>query len=85
MWPSAFAGDAPGMSGIRAFGFQIDWLSNPKSRADFEDGILKALQVWSERPAVLSSGQHEFARQHFNAPIQFGKVVRAYEWLEKKA
>lgn len=73
--------DAPGFSLMHAFGRNTVWMPDPSRCADFEAEVLKALRDWTGRPAVPSLEQHEFALRHFNAPIQFGKVVRLYEWL----
>jgi glycosyltransferase involved in cell wall biosynthesis len=75
--------DAPGFSRMRAFGWNIVWMPDPNRCANFEAEVLKALQVWSGRPAVPSWDQHEFALHNFNTPVQFGKVLRVYEWLMK--
>jgi glycosyltransferase involved in cell wall biosynthesis len=77
--------DAPGFSLMRAFGKDIVWMPDPNRCADFEAEVLKALQIWSGQPAVISWEQHEFALRNFNTPVQFGKVVRLYEWLLTKA
>jgi glycosyltransferase involved in cell wall biosynthesis len=77
--------DAPGFSLMRALGSNTVWMPNPSRCADFEAEVLKALQVWSRRVAVPSWKQHAIALAHFNPPIQFGKVVRVYEWLLTKA
>ena len=77
--------DAPGFSRMHAFGWNIVWMPDPNRCGDFESEVLKALQVWSGRPAVLSTEQHEFALRNFNTPIQFDKVVRVYGWLLTKA
>ena len=77
--------EAPGFSRMRALGWNIVWMPNPNRCADFEAEVLNALRAWSGRPAVPSWEQHEFARRHFNTPVQLGKIVRAYEWLLTKA
>jgi glycosyltransferase involved in cell wall biosynthesis len=77
--------DAPGFSRLHAPGWNIVWMPDPNRCADFSTEVLKALQSWSGRPAVLSMEQHEFALRHFNTPIQFGKVAQVYEWLLTKA
>ena len=77
--------DAPGLSAMRDYGLKVDWLPNPNLCADFEAEVLKALIAWGRRPSAISLSQHEFVQHNFNRPIQFGKVVRVYEWLMKKA
>jgi glycosyltransferase involved in cell wall biosynthesis len=76
--------DAPGFSRMRAFGWNIVWMPDPNRCANFEAEVLKALQVWSGRPAGLSWDQHEFALRNFNTPVQFSKVLRVYKWLMER-
>jgi glycosyltransferase involved in cell wall biosynthesis len=73
--------DAPGLSVMRAYGLEIDWMPNPRTRRDFAADVFQALTIWSRRPPGALASQREIVCRNFDMQTQMGKVVRLQQWL----